>query len=170
MASVGQKLRHTVECQWTLSAAKKIKKMCSTSVLRHTVVCQWPRKQKNVQHTSVLFTGIVKLLNSAFRISKTTKPIYTKLIIIIFSALHIHYVLHILKFKEIALALLEIFVPKNCPFFTFFFFYLSCIKITFLCPPFQIILFTYQLFNITSTFIEQIVGNHELVEDSDSKI
>ena len=38
-------------------------------------------------------------------------------------ALHIHYVLHISKLKEIASAVFGIFVPKNCPiFFTFFFF------------------------------------------------
>ena len=48
---------------------------------RHILVCQQPRKQKkDVRHTSVLFTGTIKLLNSAFSISKTIKPISTKFI------------------------------------------------------------------------------------------
>ena len=47
---------------------------------RHTM-CQRPRNKKDPQHTSVLlFTGTVKLLNSAFRISKTSKLISTKFI------------------------------------------------------------------------------------------
>ena len=58
--------------------------VCSS---RHTVVCQRPRKQKKTCGTQVLFTGTVKLPNSAFCISKTTKPISTKFI---FFALHIY--------------------------------------------------------------------------------
>ena len=38
------------------------------------------KKTKDVQHTSVLFTSIVKLPNSTFCISKTTKLISTKFI------------------------------------------------------------------------------------------
>ena len=38
------------------------------------------KKTKDMQNTSVLFTGTVKLPNSAFRISKTTKLISTKFI------------------------------------------------------------------------------------------
>ena len=40
------------------------------------------KKTKDVQHTSVLFTGTINLPNSAFCISKTAKPISTKLIYI----------------------------------------------------------------------------------------
>ena len=87
--------------------------MCNWS--RHTVVCQRPRNQKKTQgtqvcyfkthssvsaamkpkedarHTSVLFTGTVKLPNSAFCISKTTKPISTKFtyfLLYIYTTLH----------------------------------------------------------------------------------
>ena len=38
------------------------------------------KKTKNVWHTSILFTATVNLPNSAFCISKTTKPISTKFI------------------------------------------------------------------------------------------
>ena len=38
------------------------------------------KKTKDMWHTSVLFTGTVKLPNSAFCISKTTKSISTKFI------------------------------------------------------------------------------------------
>ena len=53
-----------------------------TNISRHTVVCQQPRKQKKMCSTQVcyVFTGTVKLLNSAFRISKTTRSISTKFI------------------------------------------------------------------------------------------
>ena len=57
----------------------------SNIICNNTAVCQRPRKQKSQKtedmwHTSVLFTGIIKLPNSAFHISKTTKPISTKFI------------------------------------------------------------------------------------------
>ena len=38
------------------------------------------KKTKDARHTSVLFTGNIKLPNSAFHISKTTKLISTKFI------------------------------------------------------------------------------------------
>ena len=46
----------------------------------HTSVSVAKKTKENVWHTSVLFTGIVKLPNSAFHISKTTKLISTKFI------------------------------------------------------------------------------------------
>ena len=68
----------------------------------------------------MLFTGTIKLPNSTFCISKTTKPISTKFIYFCLT----YTLLHISKLKEITSALLEIFVPKNCPiFFTLFFFF-----------------------------------------------
>ena len=50
----------------------KIKTHCSVSMAKKT--------KEDTQHTSVLFTGTVKLPNSAFRISKTFEPISTKFI------------------------------------------------------------------------------------------
>ena len=38
------------------------------------------KTKENVQHTSELFTSTIKLPNSAFHISKITKPISTKFI------------------------------------------------------------------------------------------
>ena len=46
----------------------------------HSSVSAAKKTKKDVQHTSVLFTGTAKLPNSAFCISKTTKPISTKFI------------------------------------------------------------------------------------------
>ena len=43
----------------------------------HSSVLVAKKTKEDTQHTSVLFTGTVKL-NSAFRISKTTKLISTK--------------------------------------------------------------------------------------------
>ena len=47
---------------------------------RHTVasVSAAKKTKEDARHTSVLFTGTVKLPNSAFCISKTTLPISTK--------------------------------------------------------------------------------------------
>ena len=79
---------------------------------RHTVVCQQPRKQKKTLGTQVCFTGTIKLPNSAFCISKTTKPISPP-------NLYIFCLTHT-KLKEIASVFLKIFVPENCLiFFTF---------------------------------------------------
>ena len=44
----------------------------------HSGVSAAKKTKKDVQHTSVLFTGTAKLPNSAFCISKTTQPISTK--------------------------------------------------------------------------------------------
>ena len=44
----------------------------------HSSVSAAKKPKEDARHTSVLFTGTVKLLNSAFCISKTTKPISTK--------------------------------------------------------------------------------------------
>ena len=46
------------------------------------------KKTKDVWRTSVLFTGTVKLPNSAFHISKTTKPISTKFIYVLLYIYH----------------------------------------------------------------------------------
>ena len=46
----------------------------------HNSVSAAKKTKEDVRHTSVLFTGTVKLPNSALCISKTTKPISTKLI------------------------------------------------------------------------------------------
>ena len=46
----------------------------------HSSVSAAKKTKKDVWHTSVLFTGTEKLLNSAFHISKTTKLISTKFI------------------------------------------------------------------------------------------
>ena len=70
------------ECPWALGIhIKQIPHAHVTTITsRHTVVCQQPRKKEDVQNTSVLFTGTVNLANSAFCISKTTKPISMKFI------------------------------------------------------------------------------------------
>ena len=87
----------------------------------HSSVSAAKKTKKDVRHTSVLFTGTTKLPNSAFCISKTTKPISTKFIYFLPYTL-----LHISKLKEIASAVLEIFVSKNCSiFFTFFFIFFA---------------------------------------------
>ena len=108
------------------------------SIKTHSSVSAAKKTKKVVRHTSVLFTGTAKLPNSAFCISKTTQEFLPNLYIFCLT----YTLLHISNLKEIASAVLEIFVPKNCPiFFTFFFFllllrtklqiHLSPIKITF---------------------------------------
>ena len=57
-----------------LNAAKSLK------IKTHSSVSASKKTKKDMQHTSVLFTGTAKLPNSAFCISKTTKPISTKFI------------------------------------------------------------------------------------------
>ena len=44
----------------------------------HSSVSAAKKTKEDARHTSVLFTGTVKLPNSAFCISKTTTPISTK--------------------------------------------------------------------------------------------
>ena len=46
----------------------------------HSSVSAAKETKKHVRHTSVLFSDTAKLPNSAFCISKTTKPISTKFI------------------------------------------------------------------------------------------
>ena len=60
------------------------------AIKTHSSVSMAKKTKKDMRRTSVLFTGTAKLPNSVFCISKTTKPISTKLIYV-FSALHIHY-------------------------------------------------------------------------------
>ena len=116
---------------------------------KHTVVCQQPRKQKKTcdTHASVSLTGTTKLPNSAFHISKTSKPISTKFIYFlpyIYATSHIKIEEHHFK----------IFVPENCPiFFTFSSFYiklqiyLTCVKITFSCFNF------FQIWNTNNAYL-----------------
>ena len=67
------------------------------------------KMKEDVRHTSVLFTGNVKSLNSAFCISKTTKPISTQFISFL------PYIrIHFFMYQKIALTFLEISVPENC--------------------------------------------------------
>ena len=88
----------------------------------HSSVSAAKKTKEDARHTSVLFTGTVKLPNSAFCISKTTLPISTKFTYFL-PYIYIHMLLHISNLKDITLVVLEIFVPENCPiFFTFFFF------------------------------------------------
>ena len=50
----------------------------SCFIKTHSSVSAAKKPKEDARHTSVLFTGTVKLPNSAFCISKTTKPISTK--------------------------------------------------------------------------------------------
>ena len=51
-----------------------------TCITTYSRVSATKKAKEDVQHASVLFTGTVKLPNSAIHISKTTKPISTKFI------------------------------------------------------------------------------------------
>ena len=64
-----------------LAICNNIKTQSSVSAAKTT---------KDTQHTSVLFTGTVKLPNSAFCISKTTKPISTNLYIFCLTCTILH--------------------------------------------------------------------------------
>ena len=88
---------------------------------RHTVMCQRPRKQKKTSGTQVYYL----LVPQSCQIQPFVSP---KLLSQFLPNLYIfcltYTLLHISNLKEIASAVLEIFVPKNCPiFFTFFFFF-----------------------------------------------
>ena len=64
-------MKHSVaNLQDLIPTLAGIKTQSSVSVAKKT--------KKDVRHTSVLFTDTAKLPNSAFCISKTTKPISTK--------------------------------------------------------------------------------------------
>ena len=102
---------------------------CSYNVLlrfkTHSSVSAAKKTKKDMRHTSILFTGTINLLNSTSCISKLPSRFLPNLYIFCLT----YTLLHISKLKEIALALLEIFVPKNCPiFFTFFSFAQNYIK------------------------------------------
>ena len=84
---------------------------------RHTVVCQWPRKQKKTCGTQMCYL----LVPQSCQIQPSVSP---KLLSRFLQNLYIFCLtytpLHISNLKEIASAVLEIFVPKNCLiFFTF---------------------------------------------------
>ena len=49
-----------------------------SDIKTHSSVSAAKKPKEDARHTSVLFTGTVKLPNSAFYISKTTIPISTK--------------------------------------------------------------------------------------------
>ena len=87
---------------------------------RHTVaiVSAAKKTKEDAQHTSVLFTGTMKLPNSDFCIFKTTMTISIKFIY--FCLTYTYTLLHISKLKKITSAFLEIFVPENCPIFFLF--------------------------------------------------
>ena len=78
--------------------------------IRYTVgsVSVAKKTKEDVRHTRMLFTGTVKFPNSAFCISKTTKPISTKFILFL---LYI-YTTSRIQIKEIASVVLEIYVPE----------------------------------------------------------
>ena len=52
--------------------------MAFLNIKTHSSVSVAKKTEKDVRHTSVLFTGTTKLPNLAFCISETTKPISTK--------------------------------------------------------------------------------------------
>ena len=82
----------------------------------HSSVSAAKKTKEDVWHTSVLFTGAVKLPNSAFCISKTTKPISTKFT---YFLPYIYTTSHI-KIEGNSFSsyiVLEIFVPENCLIF-----------------------------------------------------
>ena len=87
------------ETHSSVSAAKKTKKTCGTQV------CYLLVPQSCQIQPSVSLKLLSQFLSNLYTFCLTYTP------------------LHISNLKEIASAILEIFVPKNCPiFFTFFFF------------------------------------------------
>ena len=115
---------------------------------RHTVVCQQPRKQKKMCGTQVCYL----LVPQSCQIQPSVSPkLLSRFLPNLYMSCLSYTLLHISNLKEITSAVLEIFVPKNCPiFFTFFFFtqnykyILSRIKITFPCCNFSQIWNTYK--------------------------
>ena len=84
----------------------------------HSSVSAAKKTKEDVWHTSVLFTSTVKLSNSASVSPKLLSQFPPNLYISCLT----YAKFHIIKLKEIASVVLEIFVPKNCSiFFTFFF-------------------------------------------------
>ena len=76
----GKPIAAKEECLITLKI-----KLFYLTIETHSNMLAAKKTKEDVQHKSVLFTGTTKLPNSAFCISKTTKPISTNF------ALHIHY-------------------------------------------------------------------------------
>ena len=82
-------MRHTytctdLPCPWNIPPS-------IDSIKIHSSVSAAKKTKKDVWHTSVLFAGTAKLPNSAFCISKTTKPISTKFtyfLLFIYTTLH----------------------------------------------------------------------------------
>ena len=64
------------------------------------VVYQWLRKTR-LGHACEFFTGTIKSLISAARISKTTGLIFTKFRYVLMLYIRIHYLTYIPNFKEI---------------------------------------------------------------------
>ena len=104
------------------------------------------KKTIDAWQTSVLFTDTVNSPSAAFHISKTTMLISTKFIYFLPYIIINYFVYSVSKLNEIASAVLEIFVPENCPIFLTFFFltlnnnyiYVSHVKIIFSCFDFKL--------------------------------
>ena len=101
----------------------------------HSSVSAAKKTKEDVQHTSVLFTGTVKLPNSAFCISETTMPISTKFT---YSVPYIYTTLHIKIESNSFSSSWDIFSRKLLDFLHIFLLlhtklqiYLSRIKTTF---------------------------------------
>ena len=85
----------------------------------HSSVSAAKKTKEDMWHTCVLFTGIIKLPNSAFCISNTTKLISAKFKYFNFSLLHIKIEGIVSIFLEILILFVKIAIVY---FFTFFFF------------------------------------------------
>ena len=104
----------------------------------HSSVSAAKKTKEDARHTSVLFTGSVKLPNLAFCISKTTKPISTKFTYVL---PYIYTTSHI-KIEGNSLSSSQDICSWKLPDFLHIFLlilrtklqiYLSCIKMTFPC-------------------------------------
>ena len=93
------------------------------------------KTKEDVRHTSVLFTGTVKLLNSAFCISKSTKPISTKFIYFlpyIYTTSHIKFEGNLLRYLFLKIAQFSSHFSFYSPSHKITNVFKSC-KITFQC-------------------------------------
>ena len=88
---LGEPFSHVlIDCVGPLPKSKRGNQYIKT----HSSVSVAKKTKKDVRHTNVLFTSTAKLPNSAFCISKTTKPISTKFIYFlpyIYTTLHIKF-------------------------------------------------------------------------------
>ena len=73
-------IKHLTKCIEIWLAIAIVLKLVSIGHIKIHSSVSAAKKTKDARHTSVLFTGTVKLPNSAFCISKTTKLISTKFI------------------------------------------------------------------------------------------